>query len=98
MLQIAHPQLPGSWHILPPAHCMIWPCPDYELERLRRLQERTRLEEEKEALRQWLRRHGVSEHEVCPRPFLPMPLARPPFSTLLGGGKPSVQDVLRQIK
>lgn len=95
MLQVAH----APMAILPPRHCMVWPGQDPELERLRRLQERTRIEEEKEALRQWLRRHGVSEHQICPCPPFGMPWALPQ-TTPLGGGKasPSVSDVLKRIK
>jgi len=94
MLQVfPHPFVPTP----SASECMIWPCPDYELERLRRLQERTRIEEQKQEIREWLRRHGVSEREICPAPFMPFAL---PISTPLGGKTvtPSVQDVLKRIK
>lgn len=91
MLQVA------PWPCLPaPGHCMTWPY-DPELERLRRLQERTRIEEQKQDIREWLRRHGVAEREICPTPFMPFAL---PKSPPLGGkaAPPSVQDVLKRIK
>lgn len=99
MLQVAHtPMVP--WPLLPHRPCGVWPGQDPELERLRRLQERTRIEEEKEALRQWLRRHGVSEHQICPCHPLGMPWALPQVTPLGGGSKgpTTVSDVLKRIK
>lgn len=80
-----------------------WPSPwsrfDPELERLRRLRDHQEREEEKERLRDWLRRHGVPEDRICPRPF-PVPLVPLPVVPLAPcpPARPGVHDILRRIR
>lgn len=50
---------------------------DAELDRLRRLDEETSREEEKERIRDRLRRRGVPEDRI--RPHQPFPMAPPPL-------------------
>ncbi len=92
MMQVLPPAITTTW----PSICQPWPYPDPELDRLRRMQERQRVEEEKEAIRQWLRRHGVPEYQISPAPFVPTPCL-PMHPTCPRPAFPSVGDVLRRI-
>ena len=76
-----------------------WPHPfpweDPELERLRQMKRQREAEEEKERLREWLRRHGMPRPPICP-PFPIVPLVPAPVPCPMPY-RPCVGDVLRRI-
>ncbi len=74
-----------------------WPYQDPELDRLRDLERRAIIEEEKRQIRERLIRRGINPDWPAipiPSPFLP----RIPLGPCIPPGYPSVEDVIRKIR
>lgn len=103
--QIAHPMNPSIMgHIAIGGGHGCWPSPggwpyvpcgpDAELERLRRLEREASREQEKEAIRQRLRRMGVPDDQIAgyPVPYVYPPLPLPIMCA------PSLETIIRQVQ